>query len=524
MHQNYYFLKQLTQALRPKLKGMQAVTAFSQNKDELVLGFAEDSREFYMRALLASHFASLSFPAEFRRARANTVELMQALQGQQVEDVVQHLNERSFYLKLSGGLLLLFKLFGNRSNVVLFQDEVPLELLHNKFSSDADLAPLQMDRPLAQNYTAFAAAGGNIRKVYPTFGEIPAAYLEERNYSQQPLEVQWEMVQSMLELLEAPEQYYIVRFAGKLRLSLLLIGEILHTYADPLEAINSYTRYYLSETGFERQYEQAKQQLERKRQVTQAVLEKSEQKLQELRHDKSYSQTADVLMANLSNIPARATEVALYDFYTDQQRTYTLKQNETPQKQAERLYRKAKNQHVEVKQLEQKTERKLEELIVLEDALQALAEVQDNKQLKTFLRDYSHLLSTKQQEQQEIPFRVFETEGYKILVGKSARNNDELTQRHSYKEDIWLHAKDVSGSHVIIKHRAGKTIPATVLEKAAQLAAYYSKRKNDSLCPVMYTPKKWVRKPKGAAPGAVVVEREKVLLVKPENPFASLPG
>ena len=62
-------------------------------------------------------------------------------------------------------------------------------------------------------------------------------------------------------------------------------------------------------------------------------------------------------------------------------------------------------------------------------------------------------------------------------------------------------------------------MPNTVLEKAAQLAAYYSKRKTDSLCPVIYTPKKWVRKPKGSAPGAVVVEREKVLLVKPENPF-----
>ncbi|GAB3532773.1 hypothetical protein GCM10027443_17070 [Pontibacter brevis] len=524
MHQNYYFFKQLTQALRPKLTGMQAATAFSQNKDELVLGFVRANEEFYIRALLTSHFSSLSFPADFRRARANTVELMEALQGHTVEDVVQHLNERSFYLRLSGGMLLLFKLFGNRSNIILYQGSEPLEMLHNKFDADADLNPLDMDRPLPQNYEAFAAVHGNIRKIYPTFGDIPAAYLAERNYTQQPLETQWELVQDMLELLEAPEAYYIIRYEGKLRLSLLPIGEIVHTYPEPLEALNNYTRFYLSETGYERQYEQAKQQLERKRQVTQAVLEKSEQKLQELRHDRSYSQTADVLMANLSNIPPRATEVALYDFYSDQQRVYTLKQNETPQKQAERLYRKAKNQHVEVKQLEQKTERKLEELIVLEDALQALAEVQDNKHLKQFLRDYSHLLSTKQQEQQEMPFRLFETEGYKILVGKSAKNNDELTQRHSYKEDIWLHAKDVSGSHVIIKHQAGKTIPSTVLEKAAQLAAYYSKRKNDSLCPVMYTPKKWVRKPKGAAPGAVVVEREKVLLVKPENPFANNPG
>lgn len=444
------------------------------------------------------------------------------MQGQTVEDVVQHRNERSFYFQLSGGYLLLFKLFGNRSNIILYQGQEAVELFQHKFAADAALNPLQMDRPLQQNAEAFANANGNLRKVYPTFGDVPALYLEERGYQEASLEEKWELVQDTLDVLQAPEAYYIIRLNGKLRLSLLPVGEVLHTYSGPMEAADHYTRHYLSETGFEQQYGQASQVLERKRQVTQTVMEQSEQKLQELRHDRSYSQTADVIMANLTNIPPRATEVELYDFYTDQNRTYKLKQNETPQKFAERLYRKAKNQHVEVKQLEEKVERKLEELIVLEDALQALREVENYKQLKAYLREYNHLLGSKQQEQQQVPFRVFESEGFKILVGKSAQNNDQLTQRHTYKEDIWLHAKDVSGSHVVIKHQAGKTIPVTVLEKAAQLAAYYSKRKADSLCPVIYTPKKWVRKPKGSPAGSVVVEREKVLLVKPENPFAKV--
>ena len=519
MHLNYYFLRQLTTELGHKLIGMKAVTAFTQNKGELVLGFAGDEEEFYIRALLTSQFTSLSFPSDFKRARANTMELMEPMQGQTVEEVVQHQNERSFYLTLSGGFILLFKLFGNRSNIILYQHEVPVELFRKKLFADADLNPLQMHRPLQQNFEAFAAANGNIRKVYPTFGELPALYLAQQQYEQQPLEQKWELAQSILDVLEAPESYYIIRLEDKLRLSLLPLGEVVYTYTSALEALNAYTRLYLSETGYERQYTQAKQQLERKLHVTQTVLEQSEAKVNELRHNKSYSQTADVIMANLTNIPPRATEVELYDFYTDQDRTYKLKESETPQKFAERLYRKAKNQHVEVQQLEEKVERKLEEAIVLEDALQALSEADDYKKLKVFLREYAPLLTTKQQAMQEAPFRVFETEGYKILVGKSAKNNDELTQRHTYKEDLWLHAKDVSGSHVVVKYQAGRTIPATVLEKAAQLAAFYSKRKSDSLCPVLYTPKKWVRKPKGAAPGAVVVEREKVILVKPENPF-----
>ncbi|WP_114782392.1 NFACT RNA binding domain-containing protein [Botryobacter ruber] len=521
MHQNYYFLKQLTAELRPRLTGLQLVTCFSQNRDELIIGLSGtgSDEEFYIRALLTSHFSALSFPSDFRRARANSVDLFEPMLGQTVEDVVQHVNERSFYLRLSNQMVLLFKLFGNRSNIILYQHHEPLALFHKKFGADLELDPLTMHRPLQQNFQAFEAAGGNLKKLYPTFGDIPALYLAQQQYDQQTLSGKWELVQDVLDVLENPPAYYLTKLEGKTRLTLLPVGEVQQTLHDPVEALNAFTRNYLTETGFEQQYEQTRLQLTKKLKGTQVVLEQTTSKIEELRHDRSYAQTADVIMANLSNIPPRTKEIELYDFYTDQPRTYKLKADESPQKYAERLYRKAKNQHVEVKQLEEKAERKLEEVIVLEDALAALAEVKRYKELKAFLRDYAHLLTSRQQAQQEAPFRVFETEGFKILVGKSASNNDLLTQRHTYKDDTWLHAKDVSGSHVVIKYQAGRTVPVTVLEKAAQLAAWYSKRKNDSLCPVLYTPKKYVRKPKGAAPGAVVVEREKVLLVKPENPF-----
>ncbi len=99
----------------------------------------------------------------------------------------------------------------------------------------------------------------------------------------------------------------------------------------------------------------------------------------------------------------------------------------------------------------------------------------------------------------------------------NAQRNDELTLKYAYKEDLWLHAKDVPGSHVIIKHQSGKNFPKDVIERAAQLAAYYSKRKTDTLCPVAVTPKKYVRKRKGDPAGMVVVEREEVVMVEPRN-------
>ena len=103
--------------------------------------------------------------------------------------------------------------------------------------------------------------------------------------------------------------------------------------------------------------------------------------------------------------------------------------------------------------------------------------------------------------------------GFRIWVGRNAQDNDVLTFRHSYKEDLWLHAKDVPGSHVLVKFQAGKKFPKDVIERAGQLAAYNSKRKTETLCPVSVTPKKFVRKRKGDPAGMVVVEKEEVILV-----------
>jgi predicted ribosome quality control (RQC) complex YloA/Tae2 family protein len=108
-------------------------------------------------------------------------------------------------------------------------------------------------------------------------------------------------------------------------------------------------------------------------------------------------------------------------------------------------------------------------------------------------------------------------DSFRVLIGKNAKNNDLLTQKYAYKDDLWLHARDVTGSHVILKYQAGKPFPRPVIERAAELAAWHSKRRTDSLCPVTVTPKKFVRKPKGMAPGQVIIEKEDVVLVVPRG-------
>nr|WP_305123075.1 NFACT RNA binding domain-containing protein [Rufibacter sediminis] len=498
------------------MRGFTLQAAFSQEKDELMLTFYKGEQEFYLKAIQTSTFSSLQFPQTFNRARQNSVDLFPALLGEEVLEVRVHQQERSFFVRFTNQRVLLFKLFGNRSNVVLFVEDQPVELFHKKLSKDLELDYRQMDQSWHLEKEAFLQTPQLLRKMLPTLGDVPWLYLQEKGYPDLLAEDQWNMVQEMLQLLKNPSCYYLVTYNKILRLSLLPIGEILETFPDPILALNAFVPQYRSQEYFQKNYSSTHKLLSRQLEGAQKIWWQIQEQLEQWHHGTPYAQTADIIMANLSNIPAGAKEMELYDFYADNNRLIKLHATETPQKTAERLYRKAKNQKIELRLLEERANRKEEEVERLTKQVQELEALSTAPQLRAFLKQHA---PTQAVTQVDLPYHTFETMGFKILVGKNAKANDKLTLKHTHKDDLWLHAKDVPGSHVVIKFQSGKSIPTPVLETAAQLAAFYSKRKADSLCPVLYTPKKYVRKAKGATPGSVIVEREKVLLVKPENPF-----
>src|SRR5574337_565832 len=108
------------------------------------------------------------------------------------------------------------------------------------------------------------------------------------------------------------------------------------------------------------------------------------------------------------------------------------------------------------------------------------------------------------------------SDGLAILVGKSGASNDHLTWRLARSHDLWLHAQGIRGSHVLVRLAKGKQAPPRTLCEAAQLAAYYSRARGETKVPVDYVLRKFLRKPKAAAPGAVLLTQEKTITVRPE--------
>lgn len=115
------------------------------------------------------------------------------------------------------------------------------------------------------------------------------------------------------------------------------------------------------------------------------------------------------------------------------------------------------------------------------------------------------------------PFRAFfARSGKKLLVGKGAADNDTLTLRVARPHDLWLHAKDRTGAHVIVPVDRGQTCASEDLVDAAHLAAHFSDAREEKVVDVQYTDRRYLRKPKGSPPGFVVVDREKVLVLRVE--------
>jgi predicted ribosome quality control (RQC) complex YloA/Tae2 family protein len=104
-------------------------------------------------------------------------------------------------------------------------------------------------------------------------------------------------------------------------------------------------------------------------------------------------------------------------------------------------------------------------------------------------------------------------------VGKSSANNDLLTMKYAKPNDLWFHARGSSGSHTVLRVRDTTHPPGKEsIYQAASIAAYYSKMRNASNVPVAYCERKFVKKSKGLAEGAVILEREKVIFVTPRLP------
>jgi predicted ribosome quality control (RQC) complex YloA/Tae2 family protein len=258
---------------------------------------------------------------------------------------------------------------------------------------------------------------------------------------------------------------------------------------------------------FEREKVQRLSQLQQRIRQLQALVIKSKNRLEELENRRSYRELGDLILAHAHHLKQGISSARIPDFYTGEQLRIKLDPELNAADNAKRYYKKAQNQPLEMQERRLQISRSEESLAHCKRELEQWEMAVDFKDIKG-LRSKRNEPSAAA-EANNRPFKVLDWQGYQIWMGKSSKSNDELL-RASSKNDLWFHAKGVTGSHVLIR-RTGQDFSSAVIEHAAHLAALHSKAKHQGFVPVQMALRKFVIKPKGAAPGEVLVQKEQVV-------------
>lgn len=240
---------------------------------------------------------------------------------------------------------------------------------------------------------------------------------------------------------------------------------------------------------------------------------------------KAYDRYGELIKANLGTIRKGQTDITVVDYFDEElpNLTIPLDQAKTPQGNMDDYFRKHRKHLSAERELRPRIregERELEslqrELITIEQDTWRPPETPRSITRTAIRRRADGGKPT--QEPRQGPFRRFtSSDGLAIYVGRNARENDELTFGLAKSDDLWLHARGTPGSHVVVRLEKGSDPPPETIRDAATLALLYSDLKKSGKGDVVYTRRKWVKKAKGQAPGAVVVTQEKSLHVSLEK-------
>ncbi|MFC6169101.1 NFACT RNA binding domain-containing protein [Loigolactobacillus jiayinensis] len=262
--------------------------------------------------------------------------------------------------------------------------------------------------------------------------------------------------------------------------------------------------------------------------LVQNELKKNKKKYRKLQQTLAASEKADsyrikgeILTTYLHQVTRGMTEITLPNFYAEEEPLKISLSNQlTPSKNAQKYFTKYQKLKNSVHYVNEQLATTQQEIDYFQGVLTQidLAAPKDLQDIQAELRQQGYLRTKSKQKKQRPklsqPETFYASDGTKILVGKNNLQNDRLTLKTARKTDIWLHAKDIPGSHVIIT--TAEPSEKTLVE-AANLAAYYSKARLSATVPVDTVAVKKVHKPNGAKPGFVIYTGQKTVTVTPDE-------
>lgn len=315
-------------------------------------------------------------------------------------------------------------------------------------------------------------------------------------------------------------------------------------FPSPSEAADAYYTSLEAERAYAAQAGAARASLRKKVSQQQKLLKQLEADLQSHADAEQHKRIGDLLLSNIGTAKREGNRVTLIDYFSDDASTIDVELDESVslQKEAARrfaLYSRSKRAVAQINARIDAVRKQLSQLLSEQESLeQRLSEppviaggssssAQRTAENSPALQRWDQsppvlsepALAGDRGKPKRIPGtrRYLSSDGFEILVGRTSKDNDHLTFKVAKPNDLWLHAGDYGGSHVVVRNSTRKEVPHRTLIEAAQLAAWFSQAKKDPKVDVHYTERKFVSKPKGAKPGLVRLQRFKNITVEPKE-------
>ena len=291
------------------------------------------------------------------------------------------------------------------------------------------------------------------------------------------------------------------------------------------ETLDEFYREQESETIFQTLASQIRKKINAEIAKQQKLIKNLHGDLEKHGDAEKWKRYGDLILANVSNAKRDGDTIFVIDYFDENIPTIEIigDEHRSLNEIAEsyfRRYTKARNGAAAIAERIEKVNSDIAVLNSKKEKIEAAIEARDEEYLSSLTVVKAAITPIGSRKKHETEFkgarRFFSSDGFEILVGKKAKDNDYLSFRVAKSLDLWLHAADYPGSHVIVRNPNRKEIPNKTLLEAAQLAAFYSSGREQVKAAVNYTPKKFVNKPKRSAPGLVSLASFKTILVEPQ--------
>ncbi|MBO6870366.1 MAG: DUF814 domain-containing protein [Balneola sp.] len=523
---NYYELKYLKEFIKSKIVGKKIVLANTRYKN-LIEFFIEGEADDHHKLVFSTSPGNMALFLDYysNPKKRNTIAFFGDLYGLSVKNVELAETDRILSIIMEDEYELVFKIFSNNGNVLLLKDEELIDSFKGNEIEEIDI-PEEKEIDLFKNFKEKGSVKQKLTSLNPLIPRNNLAdVISEHDVESMNEEQVVDFIKKLTDEVENNPFWRLLENGNTALFSERILPLKTERFFDSINDLIAYRYKNYSHDQRLRQLKadllkQIKRQLKR---VTSGLrnLDKADKGFERA---EKYEKFGHLLMANGHLKPENPSKIKVNDLYGEgSEIEIPLDEKLTVIENAEKYYSKSRNS---IRSYEEALERipvlenKKEELEKLRNEIEKINKLY---KLKDWKKDKSKTLGElgigdKEENEETLPFHTLEVENYPVWIGKNAKSNDKLVQM-SHKEDIWLHARKVSGSHALIRMGNDKGMPPkNVILEVASFAAFNSKAKGAEVVPVIVTKKKYVRKPKGAPAGAVLVDKEEVEFVKPKKP------